>query len=67
MGRTAEVGARALVTGACAGREANGEFIMDGQPRAVVAWVETDEGRRVQERVYEEICGAIGVGNGDLV
>lgn len=61
VARTAEVGARTLVSGACAGQEAHGEFMMDGVVRGVVAWVDTEEGRRVQERVWREVCEAIGL------
>lgn len=67
MSRRADVGARTTITAACAGREADGEFMMDGKVRKVVGWVETEEGRRVQERVFKEILGAIGVKEGDLV
>lgn len=60
LARTGEVGARTLVTAACAGRDADGQFMMDGQVRAVAEWVETEEGRRVQRRVYDELCEVIG-------
>ncbi len=55
MSRRPDVGARTTVTAACAGREADGEFMMDGKVTKVVGWVETEEGRRVQERVFKEI------------
>lgn len=67
LSRRAEVGARTIVTAACAGKEADGEFMMDGRVREVVGWVLTEEGRRVQERVFREILGAAGVQEGDLV
>ena len=61
MSRRADVGARTTITAACAGREADGEFMMDGKVTKVVEWVETEEGRRVQKKVFEEILEAIGV------
>ena len=67
LSRRADVGARTIVTAACAGKEADGEFMMDGQVREVVGWVLTEEGSRVQERVFREILGAAGVKEGDLL
>lgn len=67
LSRRAELGARTIVTAACAGKEADGAFMMDGRVREVVGWVLTEEGSRVQERVFREILEATGVKEGDLV
>ncbi len=66
VARTAEVGARTLVSGACAGEEAQGEFMMDGVVRRVVGWVETEEGRRVQRKVWREACESFGFEEGEV-
>lgn len=63
--RTGDVGARTLVSAACAGREADGQFMMDGRVRRPVGWVEGKEGRKVQGRVFEEIWEAGGLGDGE--
>jgi hypothetical protein len=66
LARTTEVGARTLVAGACAGEEADGEFLMDGRVRGVVGWVETEDGRRCPQRVFEEVCDAMGYSQGQV-
>jgi hypothetical protein len=55
VGRTTEVGARTLVGAACAGKDADGQFMMDGVVRRPLSWVEAEEGKGVQRRVFEEI------------
>lgn len=58
VGRTAEVGARTLVAAACAGKEADGQFMMDGLVKRPVGWIEGKEGKVVQKRGFEEIIDA---------
>ena len=54
VGRSAEVGSRALVLGACAGPASHGEFMSDGQDQYVAGWVHEDLGKRAQRKVFEQ-------------
>ncbi|GKZ91934.1 hypothetical protein CBS76997_9975 [Aspergillus niger] len=57
LGRTAEVGSRTLVTAAAAGRESHGQYMSNGVvcPRELSSFVTSEEGRRTQKRVWEEL------------
>ncbi|KAI1636380.1 NAD(P)-binding protein [Biscogniauxia mediterranea] len=52
--RTAEVGSRTLVHGAFAGPDTNGEYLVDLKKTPVEWWIDTDMGRRVQRKAYEQ-------------
>lgn len=52
--RTTEVGGRAMVLGASASDESQGEFMSDGNRQAVEWWIEEDVGRRAQQKVFEQ-------------
>lgn len=59
LARTAEVGSRSLVSAAGMGAEAHGKYVSDGIVADVAAWVESEEGKEVQERVWKEVKGEI--------
>ncbi|OJJ97565.1 hypothetical protein ASPACDRAFT_45657 [Aspergillus aculeatus ATCC 16872] len=52
--RTTEVGARTLVLAASAPKSSYGEFQSDGKNQNVESWIYTEEGRRVQKKVFEQ-------------
>ncbi|KAI1495094.1 NAD(P)-binding protein [Biscogniauxia mediterranea] len=52
--RTAEVGSRTLVHAASAGPDTNGEYLVDLKKTPVEWWIDTDMGRRVQRKAYEQ-------------
>lgn len=54
LARSTEVGSRTLVAGINAGSNSHGEYMTDCANRKTSAWVYTEEGARVQERLYEE-------------
>ncbi|KAK4945554.1 hypothetical protein LTR10_015173 [Elasticomyces elasticus] len=54
MGRSSEVGSRALVLGASAGPDSHGQFMNDGQNQWVAKWVDEDVGRRAQRKVFDQ-------------
>lgn len=57
LARSTEEGSRTLVAGAAAGEESHGEYMENGvvAPHAVSAFVRSEEGAKVQVRVWEEI------------
>ena len=61
MARKTDVGARTLVSAACAGPKshggymADGEVVEDGRSTGVSKFVRSEEGRMVQERVWAEL------------
>ena len=52
--RSAEVGSRTLVHGACAGSKSHGRFMSDGKNQDVEKWIDEDVGKRAQKKVFEE-------------
>jgi NAD(P)-dependent dehydrogenase (short-subunit alcohol dehydrogenase family) len=54
LDRTTEVGSRTLVLAASAPTSSHGEFQSDGKQQDVEAWIYSDVGRRVQEKVWEQ-------------
>ena len=54
VARTTEVGSRCLVAGASAGKESHGQYMADGENQELMGWVATDEGARVQKKVWEQ-------------
>ncbi|KAL2852452.1 hypothetical protein BJY01DRAFT_96757 [Aspergillus pseudoustus] len=54
--RTAEQGARTVVAGASAGKESHGTYMVNGVPaqEALGKWVQGEEGRIAQKRVWDE-------------
>ncbi|KAJ9618363.1 hypothetical protein, variant [Exophiala oligosperma] len=54
VGRATEVGSRTLVHGACAGPESHGMFMSDGKNQDVEPWIYTDQGKKVQKKVFEQ-------------
>jgi retinol dehydrogenase-12 len=55
IGRTTEVGSRCLVSAAAAGRETHGEYLDSFRVSEPSAFVLSEEGRKVQPRVYGEL------------
>lgn len=55
LARTAEVGSRGLVSATGMGMESHGKYLSDGVVAYVAAWVESEEGREAQGRVWEEV------------
>ena len=55
LGRTAEAGARTYVAAAVAGRESHGKYLEDCKLSTPHEWVESEEGGRVQKRVFAEL------------
>jgi NAD(P)-dependent dehydrogenase (short-subunit alcohol dehydrogenase family) len=52
--RSTEQGARALVHGASVGMQSHGKFMSNGENEDVEAWIETEMGKKVQEKVFEQ-------------
>lgn len=55
IGRTTEMGARTLVSAAAAGRESHGQYLDSCRVSAPSAFVRSEEGQKVQPRVYGEL------------
>ncbi|KAL9128900.1 MAG: hypothetical protein Q9217_002522 [Psora testacea] len=53
--RTTEVGARTLVAAASAGEESAGKYMADGVVSYESAFARSEEGRRTEERLWEEL------------
>lgn len=53
--RTTEVGSRCLVLAAQAGKESHGKYLRDNKVQEVAAWVVSEEGRKTQGRIWEEL------------
>jgi retinol dehydrogenase 12 len=54
LARSTEVGSRTLVAGACAGSANHGKYMADGANQEPARWISTEEGARLQRRVYEQ-------------
>lgn len=55
LARTTEVGSRTLVHAGLAGRETHGEYMADGVVAPTSPFVRSEEGKRAQERVWNEL------------
>ncbi|KFY64839.1 hypothetical protein V496_02984 [Pseudogymnoascus sp. VKM F-4515 (FW-2607)] len=55
MARTTEVGGRTLVHSAAAGTESHGQYMSEAKVKEPSAFVRSDEGAKVQERVHKEL------------
>lgn len=55
IGRSSEVGSRALMSAAAAGRETHGGYMDNCKPRDPSKFVMSDEGQQLQKRVYNEL------------
>ena len=55
IGRTGEVGARTLVSAMTAGPETHGEYLSESQVKNASVWARSDEGKRVQKEVWNEL------------
>lgn len=55
LGRTSEMGSRALMAAAAAGRETHGRYMDNCKLRDPSRFVLSEEGQRVQKRVYDEL------------
>ena len=55
IGRTGEVGARALVSAITAGPETHGEYLSETQVKNASVWVRSDEGKRFQKEMWSEL------------
>ncbi|PHH59773.1 hypothetical protein CDD81_2577 [Ophiocordyceps australis] len=53
--RSARVGSRTLVAAAGAGAESHGKYMSEGEVAEPSEWVRSEEGKRVQRRVWEEV------------
>jgi len=58
IGRTSEQGSRVLVHGAstAAGLDTHGKYLSECQVKPTAAWVRSEEGLKVQARVWKELC-----------
>lgn len=59
FGRTSEMGSRNLVYAAAAGEETHGTWIDSCKIREPSAYVRSEEGVRMQERVYEDLMSVL--------
>jgi retinol dehydrogenase-12 len=59
LARTAEVGSRTLVAGACATVENHGKYMADGVNQEVAAWVRSSRGVEVQKKVYDQTLAVL--------
>lgn len=57
--RTTEVGARTLIAGSSAGEESHGAYMSEGHVETPSAFVRSEEGKKTQERVWEELIGIL--------
>lgn len=65
--RSTETGAKTFVLASQAGKESHGQFLMDANIREPGAWVLSDEGKKAEERVWEEVSGVLeGIAPGIL-
>lgn len=55
IGRSAEVGSRVIVDAAAAGPETHGKWLDTFSIREPSAYVRSDEGQRMQRRLYDEL------------
>lgn len=59
LARSTEVGSRTLVAGACAGRASHGQYVADCRNQEPAGWISTEEGAKVQRRVYEQTVNVL--------
>lgn len=59
IGRSSEVGSRVLVYAAAAGPETHGKWLDTCEIREPSAYVRSEEGAKVQTRVYEELMSIL--------
>ena len=59
LARSTEVGSRTLLGGACAGEGSHGMYMSDCQNQIVAPWIETEDGARVQKKVYEQTLAVL--------
>ncbi|KAH8652436.1 short-chain dehydrogenase [Xylariales sp. PMI_506] len=59
IGRTSEVGSRNLLAAAGAGPESHGKYISDCKIFTESRFVRSEEGAKVQKRVYDELLGIL--------
>lgn len=59
LARTTEVGARNFVAAAVAGEESHGKYISDCKVAEVSDFVRSEEGKKTQERVYDELMAIL--------
>jgi retinol dehydrogenase-12 len=57
--RSTEVGSRTLLAGACAGEGSHGMYMSDCENQNVAPWIETEDGARVQKKVYEQTLAVL--------
>ena len=55
LARSAEVGSRTIVAAAEKGPESHGRYMSESEVVEPSEWVRSEEGRRVQERVWGEL------------
>ncbi|KAI9652362.1 MAG: hypothetical protein M1831_006840 [Alyxoria varia] len=59
IGRSSEEGSRSLVHGLLAGRESHGKYMGEGRVKSASPFLETEDGKRVQREVWEEVMGKL--------
>jgi retinol dehydrogenase-12 len=59
LARSTEVGSRTLVAGACAGSASHGQYMADCANQEPVGWISTEEGAKLQRRVYEQTMNVL--------
>jgi hypothetical protein len=59
LARSTEVGSRTLLAGACSGEDSHGMYMSDCKNQKVTPWIETEDGARVQKKVYEQTLAVL--------
>jgi retinol dehydrogenase 12 len=59
LARSTEVGSRTLLAGACSGEDSHGMYMSDCKNQKVASWIETEDGARVQKKVYEQMLAVL--------
>ena len=60
IGRSAEVGSRVIVDAAAAGPESHGKWLDTFKEREPSAYVRSEEGQKMQQRLYDELMEILG-------
>ena len=59
IGRTSEVGARALISAVAAGGETHGRYLSECQVKPPSSWVRSLESREIQVELWQELMGIL--------
>lgn len=61
IGRTAEVGARTLVSAISAGPETHGQYLSESRVKNASLWTRSKEGEKTQKKVWNEVEGILDI------